>query len=295
LLYPALDVANVDGELVLAVADDYFPTAVEQHDGFLTLFFFDRRHRDAARKAITLSWPRAVTTPHEVDDEDWARRSQQNLEPLTVGQITLVPDPRAVILDPGGITIVIEPSMGFGTGHHATTRLCLTALQMLDLVGRFVLDIGTGSGVLAIAARRLGARQTLGIDNDPDAVRAARANLAVNSGVDGVAFEEADFTSWLRPPKRRSLTAARRRADVVTANLTGALLSRAAGLFAAAVVPGGFIVVSGLLAAERDNVVAAFASSGHLNVVWEMLEDGWVGLTFKSQLTPLGSQVKPEF
>lgn len=301
MLYPALDIANVDGELVLAVADDYSPTAVEQHDEFLTLFFSDRLRRDAAREAISRNWPRAVITPREVEDEDWARRSQQDLGPLTVGRIKLFPNSQSLVPHRDKIAVVIEPSMGFGTGHHATTRLCLAALQTIDLAGTFVLDIGTGSGVLAIAARRLGARRALGIDNDPDAVQAARANLDVNPDIDGVAFEEADLTSWLALPRlgplasERSqglaspelgpLASERRRAHVVTANLTGALLVRAAGSLAAAVVPGGSLIVSGLLAAERNDVVAAFAASGHEQVVWEMEEDGWVGLILKAQLS----------
>jgi len=284
LFYPALDVAKVDGELVLAAADDYSPTAVEQRDGFLTLFFPDRVRRDGAREAIACKWPLAVTTPREVDDEDWARRSQQNLEPLTVGRITLFPNPRSLTPHPCKIAVVIEPSMGFGTGHHATTRLCLEAMQTIDLAGTFVLDIGTGSGVLAIAARRLGARRALGIDNDPDAIQAARANLRVNPGVGAVAFEEADLTSWLAAPKIGPLPSEPQPADVVTANLTGVVLVRTAGLLAASVVSGGSLIVSGLLAAERDEVVAAFASTGRLQVAGELEEDGWVALILKSQV-----------
>lgn len=304
-----------DSGLVLAVVDDYSPTAVEERDGFLTIFFSDRARRDNARDAIANAWPLAVTTAREVDDEDWARRSQQNQKPVTVGRITLVPDPQSPIPSSRSpILIVIAPSMGFGTGHHATTRLCLAALQTIDLAGTFVVDVGTGSGVLAIAARLLGADRAVGFDNDPDAVQAAQMNLAVNPGVDAVTFEEADLRSWLPPlvplarergprlaawglnllarerraglaaPRLDLLVPERRRADVVTANLTGALLVREAASLAAAMVAGGSLIVGGLLAAERRDVAVEFERVAHLRVVWESEEDGWVGLIFKSQV-----------
>jgi ribosomal protein L11 methyltransferase len=285
LFYPALDVVSADGDLVLAVVDEYSPTAVEERDGFLTIFFSDRVRRDGAREAIANAWPLTVTTPREVDDEDWARRSQQDLTPVTVGRVTLVADSRPSFRSSRStIPIVIPPSMGFGTGHHATTRLCLAALQTIDLAGTYVVDVGTGSGVLAIAARLLGADRAVGIDNDPDAVQAAQMNLAVNPGVDGVSFEEADLRSWLP-----ETGAGRRRADVVTANLTGAVLVREAALLAAAMIPGGSLIVSGVMAAERDDVVAEFERAADLRVVWASQEDGWVGLIFKSE--SLKSQV----
>ena len=160
--------------------------------------------------------------------------------------------------------------MGFGTGHHATTRLCLAALQTIDLTNAFVLDVGTGSGVLAIAAARLGAVRALGIDSDADAIRSAHDNLALNPGIRDIAFEMADLTSTALPT-----------ADVVTANLTGALLVRAAAPLAGAVRPGGTLIVSGLLVHERSDVVAAF---GTMELSWERKEDEWVGLIFRSPL-----------
>ena len=306
MLHPALDVVSADGDLVLAVVDDYSPTAVEQRDGLLTIFFSDRARRDHAREAIANAWPLTVTTPREVDDEDWARRSQQNLKPVIVGRITLFPDPQPPFAPSRSpIGIVIAPSMGFGTGHHATTRLCLAALQTIDLAGAFVIDVGTGSGVLAIAARLLGAERAVGIDNDPDAVRAADMNLAVNSGVDAVSFEEADLRSWLpaaKPapsaersggpaaPKLGLMAPERRRADVVTANLTGAFLIREGALLAAAMAARGSLIVSGLLDAERRDVVSEFERAADLRVVWESQEDGWVGLIFKSQVSSFKSE-----
>jgi ribosomal protein L11 methyltransferase len=157
--------------------------------------------------------------------------------------------------------------MGFGTGHHATTRLCLAALQTLDLADAFVLDVGTGSGVLAIAAERLGAARALGIDHDADAVQSAQENLGFNPVAGRVTFAVDDLQTATLPL-----------ADVVTANLTGALLVVSANSLLAAVRSGGTLIVSGLLAYEREDVVRAL---GGVTVVWEREEDGWVGLAVK--------------
>ena len=160
--------------------------------------------------------------------------------------------------------------MGFGTGHHATTRLCLSALQAVDLSNRFVLDVGTGSGILAIAAVGLGAARAVGVDDDPDAIQSANENLALNR-VETVEFRVADLFS-------ATLTSAD--VDVITANLTGAFLVRAAGLLLALLRPGGTLIVSGLLQEERHDVVRAFGEAGS-TIVWEQEEEGWVALGMK--------------
>ncbi len=223
------------------------------------------------------AWPSAVVSPRDVDDEDWARRSQENLTPITIGRLTVCPSreflkPTLKSLIPNPYSIVIPPSMAFGTGHHATTELCLLALQALNLADAFVLDVGTGSGVLAIAARKLGAGRAIGIDHDPEAIRCANENLQLNPGMDNVTFEVADVAEYAAraiPEDDRPL--------VVTANLTGALLCRTASALVSAFAPGGALIVSGVLAEERNEVVDAF---GDLDVVWEAEEDGWVGLGF---------------
>jgi ribosomal protein L11 methyltransferase len=271
--YPALKIVGADGDRVLAIVDDYSPTAVDEdeQDAALRVFFSTSSARDAAQAALAGS---GITAERiDVDDEDWARRSQADLPPITVGRLTVVshrssvasqqppaPSPQPLIV------IVIPPSMGFGTGHHATTRLCLAALQTIDLAGASVLDVGTGSGVLAIAASRLGAASAMGVDNDADAIQAARESLAANPEARHVTLEVADLAAGSLP-----------KADVVTANLTGALLVRAAGRLAGAVRPGGSLIVSGLLAAERDAVRTAFAA---MELAWEVEEDGWIGEKF---------------
>ncbi|MCU1383676.1 MAG: prmA 3 [Acidobacteria bacterium] len=269
--YPAIDVRTDAPDLLLALVDDFGPTAVEERGDTTRIFFASTADRDTAERALA---PRFEVAAVDVDDEDWARRSQENLKPITVGRITVVPGVASRFshqVEPARdltpMTIVIVPSMGFGTGHHATTRLCLAALQTIDLRGAVVLDVGTGSGVLAIAAARLGAARALGIDYDADAIQSARENLDLNADAAHVTFETVDLAARALPV-----------ADVLTANLTGALLVRSAATLLEAVRAGGTLILSGVQAHERDEVRAAFANAA---VCWEREEDGWVGLAVK--------------
>lgn len=283
--YPALDVRGVDPEMVLAIVDDFSPTAVEEVGEGVSIFFTSPSQRDDARAALAAALPAAALTSREVDDENWAKRSQENLTPITVGRITVTPpwfvdeatalqpptsslQPPSPDLDPlaHALQIVILPSMGFGTGHHATTRLCLEGLQTVKVEGTRVLDVGTGSGVLALAAAKLGARETRGIDFDPDAVTNAQENLDLNPDVQGVRFEVVDVRDASLP-----------KADLVLANLTGAVLVQNAPLLRAAVAPGGTLIVSGLQTHERAEVVAAFPGA---RVGWEKEELSWVSIAF---------------
>jgi ribosomal protein L11 methyltransferase len=153
--------------------------------------------------------------------------------------------------------------MGFGTGHHQTTRLCLAALQDLELEARTVLDIGTGSGVLAIAAIALGAARAIGIDTDADALQAADENVVLNGMSERVRLRVADF----RTPAFPDL------GDIVTANLTGPMLATSAQELIACTVPGGTLVLSGFVVAERDIVLGAFAEATRF--ARESAEDEW--------------------
>jgi len=268
--YPALEIRGADADRLSAAIDDFSPTALEELSDSIRVFFSTTSARDDAQSALALKFHVAAI---DVPDEDWARRSQADLQPVTIGRLTISPRVTAS-LAPGPAVIVITPSMGFGTGHHATTRLCLAALQTLDLSQLSVLDVGTGSGILAIAADRLGAARALGIDHDPDAVQAARENLALNSTARRVSFAVADLRTTSLP-----------RAGVVTANLTGALLIESAADLLGAVDAGGTLIVSGLLAGERDEVVRALAGlasdAPRARIVWENEEDGWVGMAVK--------------
>jgi ribosomal protein L11 methyltransferase len=261
--YPAIEIKGGDPDLISGLLDDFSPTAIEERDGCLRAFFASADARGAARVALADRFQVAAV---DVSDEDWARRSQEHLQPVTVGRITIRPNPESQIPSPD-IVLVIQPSMGFGTGHHATTRLCLEALQHVDVAGKRVLDVGTGSGILAIAADRLGAASALGIDVDEDAIQSARENLALNPKVRHVRFEVAD------------LAAARvGEGEIVLANLTGGLLTRAATTLRASVASDGVLIVSGLQRHERDEVLAALRPE---KILWQRDEDEWSALAMR--------------
>ena len=260
--YPAIDLRFQPGSdgarieaLLYAALDDFQPLAIQEHesaDGWL-VFFRDAVHRDGAAAALRRLeiHPSLALTPLEVPDEDWARRSQANLRAITVGRITVappwdVPDAASRLSDPGSripdpvtdhIVIVIDPSMGFGTGHHQTTRLCLSLLQSIEIAGRRLIDVGTGSGVLAIAAAKLGARSVTAMDNDPDALQNARENVERNAVI--VEIVQADLAAFTAAP-----------ADIVVANLTAAVLRHHASTLRRLVAPHG--VLSSVDSARRS-------------------------------------------
>jgi ribosomal protein L11 methyltransferase len=255
--------------------DDFRPTAMEEAISAWRVFFDSASSRESALRWLRddLADRRLTIDLVDIPDEDWVRRSQAGLGPVRAGRVVIAPpwsvDEATRDADPAGVVIVIVPSTGFGTGHHASTRLCLTLMQRVPLEGRAVLDVGTGSGVLALAAARLGARAVDAVDNDPDAIQAAIENLALNPTDVPVNFEQRD----LRDASRGSF-------DVVLANLTGHLLQKAAADLVSRLAPAGVLIVSGVLDEQRAAVVSAFESAG-ARLSADAAEDEWVGLAFE--------------
>lgn len=274
---PALDLrwhagpdANDLADILYAALDDFSPVAIHEHEsaGGWRVFFRTREQRAGAAAYLTTAFGDVLAeiVPVDVADEEWARRSQANLTAIRVGRLVVAP-PWDETRDDDAVRIVIDPSTGFGTGHHETTRLCLSLLQEIDLAGRRAIDVGTGSGVLAIAAAKLGASPVLAIDEDPDALRNAEDNVALNAVANAVALRVADLASFASEP-----------APVVTANLTAGVLERHAARLRALVAPGGALIVSGFSAVEADHVAGAF----DVRVERRAVEGEWVALLLRA-------------
>lgn len=206
-------------------------------------------------------------------DEDWSIRWKEGLGPRSVGpRITVTQPWNPVEEGEGSIVIVIEPATAFGTGEHATTRGALRLMQDELSGGERVLDVGTGSGILAIAARRLGAAEILAVESDPDSIETAHENLARNQVADGIelvnAVVDQDYLAAVRGEGF----------DLVVANVLSGILVPMLSALAQALAPAGRLILGGILDTEASDVAGAATGAG-LNLVREDREaEWWTGL-----------------
>ncbi len=200
-----------------------------------------------------------------IADDDWVRRSQDQFRPVRIShRLWIVPTWHAAP-DPGAINLLLDPGLAFGTGSHATTRLCLLWLERNIAGGESVVDYGCGSGILAIAALKLGARRATGVDIEPEAVAAAAANARRN-GVDAT-FIDAGSASCVS-----NLSA-----DLVVANILANPLKMLAPVLARICAPGGRVALSGILPPQEAGIRHAYSAWFALDQRAE--EDGWLCLS----------------
>lgn len=192
----------------------------------------------------------------EMGDEEWRDSYKAHFKPSTFGRLHWVPvwERETYALPDTDLAIWLDPGLAFGTGNHETTRLCCHRLvewaETHGTSGR-VIDAGCGSGILALSAARLGFKQVAGFDNDPEAIRVSEENAALNDLVGAVEFYEGDLMTGFE----------NREAELVMANILGHVLVKFKAQLLSSVAPGGTLVLSGILASERDEVLAAFEES----------------------------------
>ena len=213
--------------------------------------------------------PRARMAP--VADADWAAAWREHFRPVSVGKNLLIAPPWDTPAASDRLVLTIEPGRAFGTGHHGTTAGCLELLEALVAAERpaRAVDLGTGSGILAIAAARLGVAEVLACDSDPDAITAAVANAALNGVTDRVRASVADVATLAVEP-----------APLVLANLLAAAHRAFGARYTTLVAAGGVLVAGGLLDAEADDVARALAAHGFHREAARSLE-GWTSLALR--------------
>ena len=199
-------------------------------------------------------------------DRDWEREWMDGFEPLRMGQRLWIVPSWHEAPDPDAVNLLLDPGLAFGTGTHPTTALCLGWLDAQDLAGRQILDYGCGSGILAIAALKLGADTAVGVDIDPQALQASRDNAERNQ------IDEASLI--LDYPEKIG----RGEFEVVVANILAGPLIEMASTIAARIRPAGQLALSGILAAQAESVLDAYRAQGILMDAPQEKE-GWVLLT----------------
>ena len=218
---------------------------------------------EAIRDAIERLGIRATLALEPLEDQDWERAWMENFHPMRFGeQLWILPHGRQLpddAVDP--VVVHLDPGLAFGSGTHPTTALCLRWLDSQDLAGKSLVDFGCGSGILAIAALRLGAASALGIDHDPQALTASAQNAKDNGVADRLTLVGSN-------------TPVGEQADIVIANILASILIELAEKIGELVRPGGQIALSGILAEQAGAVMEAFSDMFELEEPYQL--DDWV-------------------
>jgi ribosomal protein L11 methyltransferase len=237
--------------------------AIQETELDLVAHFPPDAPTDAIRDSVVVADPRATVAFSESPGIDWGSW-RADVSAHAVGSMTVAPPWLA--MDPlSDKVVVVDPAMAFGTGEHATTRACLGLLQIAAPDGKRVADLGTGSGVLAIAAAKLGAERVVGIEIDPDAIPNAEANVVLNGVSDRVTIIEGDA---------KPLLLLLRPFDLILANILSSVIRELFDAMDASLSPSGVAILSGILDEESDDMKLFVAARGWI-IESESIEDRW--------------------
>ncbi|GIB76938.1 50S ribosomal protein L11 methyltransferase [Vibrio cholerae] len=196
----------------------------------------------------------------QVEDKDWEREWMDNFHPMQFGRRLWICPSWREVPDPQAVNVMLDPGLAFGTGTHPTTALCLEWLDNLDLTGKTVIDFGCGSGILAIAAIKLGAAKVIGIDIDPQALLASKDNAARNGVEDQIEV-------YLPKDQPEGLVA-----DVVVANILAGPLRELSPIIKGLLKPGGQLAMSGILDTQAESVAEFYRDDLELDPIADKSE-----------------------
>ena len=267
---------SLDAGELLGILDDPAVTGAWQESDCIHLYWpGDRCGPDiwqGLRRALTqLGHPepdRAITI-NDLANQDWNAQWSRLVEPIRIGRVVIRPSWKEMALNPGEIELILDPKQAFGTGHHATTQLLIEWVQEVVTPSDRVLDVGTGSGVLAMVAIRLGAAEAAGVDFDPVAIDCAREYAQVN----GFDHRLILAVGNVRAGQLHDSFAP----TLVLANLDRQTLLNAGETLCRYAAGGARLLLSGLLLEQRAEIEAAYASRG-VYVKAARARDGWVAL-----------------
>lgn len=225
------------------------------HDMDKVLNYLKSIHPDKAKMVYKLE---------QLEDKDWEREWMDNFHPMKFGQRLWICPSWRDVPDPSAVNVMLDPGLAFGTGTHPTTALCLTWLDGVDLVGKTVVDFGCGSGILSLAALKLGAKQVIGIDIDPQALQASLENAKRNQCEDRLAL----FLPKDQPEFK---------ADVVVANILAGPLRELAPVIINYLASNGVLALSGVLEEQAEQLQTQYAEFCQMDAI--AVQDEWVRLS----------------
>jgi ribosomal protein L11 methyltransferase len=237
----------------------------ERDDGTLVGFAPDAEAAETLVSEIAAGEAGAEASRRAVEDVDWSVRWREGLGPRRFGRLTVVPSWIEDAAEPGTAMVVLDPENAFGSGEHGSTRAALTLLERLVAPGDMVLDLGSGSGILSVAAVKLGAARAIGIETDPEANEVAARNAARNGVSDRVRLLEGDAAdlAGLAGP-----------ADLVLSNILRTVNTTLVPVVVSALRPGAAAIFSGMEHVEAPLFLPALEASG-LTAVDEVVDTGW--------------------
>ena len=201
----------------------------------------------------------------QLEDKDWEREWMDNFHPIKFGERLWVCPSWREIPDPAAVNVMLDPGLAFGTGTHPTTALCMQWLDATIQPEQTVVDFGCGSGILGIAALKLGAKRVIGVDIDPQAIEASTANAKRNN-------VEGQIELYLPKDQPKDF-----QADVVVANILAGPLAELKAIISAYVKPGGLLALSGILQSQAQSVIEAYSDEFSFDPIAE--QDEWVRLS----------------
>ncbi|MGM0588994.1 MAG: 50S ribosomal protein L11 methyltransferase [Bacteroidota bacterium] len=237
-------------EQLIADLFDYDFDGFEQHDDHIVAYIVKNRFSDVSREdleEILAAYPvdTFVRTEEIVEEQNWNEEWEASIQPLQVGDFFIKPTWSTQAVPEGAILLEIDPKMAFGTGYHETTRLMLRQLQHLDVRDKTMLDAGTGTGILAIAAIKKGAQQAIGFDVDSWSYQNALENAYINEVAEDVTFLEGSTDVIPEDPATY---------DLVLANINRNILVEIMLDLTSRVSPGGSLILSGLLETDEPTI-----------------------------------------
>lgn len=253
-------------EILIALLGEAGIDAFEQSRDILRAYCREESFNDGNLKHLLRNYK---WTSQNIEPQNWNQNWESSFEPVLINHFCSIrasfhAAPPSVVYD-----ILITPKMSFGTGHHATTWLMVDQMSRLAFTNKSVVDFGTGTGILAILARKMGASNVLAIDNDDWSIDNAKENILAN-GVEGISLEKAD-----RLPENSSF-------DLILANINKHVLLEHLESVKQHLNPGGVVVFSGLLAGDRQDMISESESVG-LKLLSGQERENWISLVFHRQ------------